>query len=341
MANQQSADFILMNRPTPVLKIKDLKVRFSDHGNKLYAVNGVNLQVNRGQIHGLVGESGCGKTVTGMSIARLVPTPPAEYTGGKIVFQGNNIMKMGTDELRAIRGRDISYVFQEPQVSFNPVLTIGSQIAETVKLHLGGAKVKVREKVIEALAEVGIACPEQRYNDYPHQMSGGMLQRAMIAMAVVCRPSLIIADEPTTALDVTIQAQILEMLTRISRQMDVSMLLISHDLGVIYEIADYVSVMYAGCVVERADKATLFEEPLHPYTKGLLASLPTTGMTSERLTTIKGRVEPQFEPPTACGFCKRCPHVMDECTQSVPPEFATGGGHFVRCFLYKKRQRHR
>ena len=320
-----------MTAPDALLSIENLCIRFPVPGGELRAVEGVSLVVRSGLVHGLVGESGCGKSVTGLSIARLLPSPPAKISG-RILFRGRDLLSLPGKELCSLRGRDISYVFQEPQVSFNPVLTVGAQIVEAVRLHLPGTT-DAGVLVAETLRQVGIADPERRMNDYPHQLSGGMLQRAMIAMAVVCRPGLIIADEPTTALDVTVQAQIIELLARICLEEKLSLLIISHDLGVIFEIADEVSVMYSGKIVEHASKDRLFDNPLHPYTRGLLDSLPRPESGKSRLSSIPGRVRPVTAPETGCLFADRCPRRMPRCTAQVPGLFEPEPGHTVRCFL--------
>ncbi len=321
----------------PILRLQDLEVRFpAGNGRELRAADGVSLEIAPGRVLGLVGESGCGKTVTGLSIARLLPPEPACRLAGCILFRGRDLMQASARELTAIRGKDITYVFQEPQVSFNPVMTVGSQIAEAVRLHLPGEK-DVRGRVVGALREVGIADPERRANAYPHEMSGGMLQRAMIAMAIVCRPALVIADEPTTALDVTVQAQILDLLGAVCRDHALSLLLISHDLGVIHALAHRVCVMYAGQVVEEASRDELFEQPLHPYTQGLLESIPAPGLRARRLSAIPGRVTPIFDEPGRCRFSDRCSKAFDRCRTTIPPVFRRPADRTVRCLLYEER----
>jgi len=282
-----------------------------------------------------VGESGCGKSVTALSIMRLIPSPPGKIVDGRIIFDGKNLLELSESEMRRIRGNRISMVFQEPMTSLNPVFTIGNQIAEAVMLHQHVDKKAALERTIEMLAKVGIPDPESRVHEYPHQMSGGMRQRVMIAMALVCNPDLLIADEPTTALDVTIQAQILDLLTELQREFGMSILLITHDLGVVAEMADYVAATYAGKIVERAEVHELFENPLHPYTQGLFRSRPRLGATKGKLSVIPGMVPNPTEFPKGCRFAPRCPLADEKMKDEEPPLEEKRPGHLVACWKVK------
>ena len=299
-----------------LLSIRNLKVRFRVYEGVAAAVDGVDFFVEKGETLGLVGESGCGKSVTAMSILRLLPSPPAELEG-EIEFQGKNLLELPQDELRKIRGGAISMIFQEPMTSLNPLLTIGEQIAEAIVLHQGLSRQEAWDRAVEMLARVQIPSPEARAKDYPHKLSGGMRQRAMIAMALSCNPNLLLADEPTTALDVTIQAQIMDLMERLREEIGASIILITHNLGLIAEMARTVVVMYAGKVVEEAPVRELFSEPLHPYTQGLLGSVPVIGrkfkMEKKRLQEIPGIVPSIFEMPRGCRFHPRCHRMMDIC----------------------------
>jgi oligopeptide/dipeptide ABC transporter ATP-binding protein len=277
-----------------------------------------------------VGESGCGKSVTAYSILKLLPQPPALYAGGEIKFDGENLLALGEDRMRRVRGDRISMIFQEPMSSLNPVMTLGRQITEALEEHDRARGRASRQQAIDMLGRVGIASPEMRFNEYPHQMSGGMKQRAVIAMALVCRPRLLIADEPTTALDVTIQAQILDLLAELQREMNMSVLLITHDLGVVAEVCDRVAVMYAGKIVEYTDVVELFERPRHPYTHGLFRSLPRLARRKEALAAIPGMVPSPIDFPSGCRFRTRCPMVQEVCRQE-PPLAEVTPGHFAAC----------
>ena len=292
--------------PDPLLEVRNLSVGFKTERGEIRAVNDVSFSIFPGQTLALVGESGCGKSVTAMSILRLIPQPPGKFLGGEIHWQGRNLLSLSEHEMRDVRGGQIAMIFQEPMTSLNPVYTIGDQIAEAVVLHQEVAHRKAMEIAEESLREVGIADPGRRLNEYPHQMSGGMRQRVMIAMALSCRPELLIADEPTTALDVTIQAQILELLRKIQRDRGMSILLITHDLGVVAENADVVNVMYASRIVESATVEDLFDRPQHPYTEGLFRSVPKLGAHAERLVTIPGTVPNPARFPAGCKFHPRC-----------------------------------
>ncbi len=319
-----------------LLEIRNLKTYFHVRGGVLKAVDDVSLTIKAGETLGLVGESACGKSVTASSIMRLVPIPPGYIAGGEILFEGMNILKLSESEMRKVRGNKISMIFQEPMTSLNPVFTVGDQVAEVIGLHQKLSQSAIRERVIEAFRLVRIPAPESRTKDYPHQMSGGMRQRVMIAMALACHPKLMIADEPTTALDVTIQAQILDLMNKLKEETGASILFITHDLGVIAEMAQKVAVMYAGKIMEEADVDTLFAEPKHPYTIGLMNSIPVLGIgkTQRRLSTIAGVVPSLFKLPEGCLFNERCSAVQGGCGQLEPPMIDFGNGHFVRCHRY-------
>ncbi len=315
----------------PLLQITNLHTSFFTDAGEVKAVRGVSFSLEKGKTLGLVGESGCGKSVTALSIMRLVSFP-GRIVSGEVSYKGKDLLKISEDEMRKIRGADIAMVFQEPMTSLNPVLTIGNQISEAISLHQNLNKRDVIDKTVEMLKLVGIPSPEKRIKDYPHQMSGGMRQRAMIAMALSCNPSLLIADEPTTALDVTIQAQILELIQGLQKQLDMAMILITHDLGVVAETVDNVAVMYAGKIVEYTDTKTLFAEPLHPYTIGLLNSLPTMEKDGGALKTIPGSVPGLLNLPAGCTFYDRCPKGDSGCTEHEPELVEVKKRHFVACY---------
>ncbi len=317
-----------------LIEVKNLQTSFFTPDGEVKAVDGVSLDIEEGKTLGLVGESGCGKSVTALSIMRLVPSPPGKVVGGEILYRGRDLLKLGGEAMRKIRGNEISMIFQEPMTSLNPVFTIGNQIGEAIRLHQGLGKRETREKTVEMLRLVKIADPDQRIDDYPHQLSGGMRQRVMIAMALSCNPSLLIADEPTTALDVTIQAQILELMKELKEKMGMSLLLITHDLGVVAEQAEEVAIMYAGKVVERARAKEIFNRPLHPYTVGLLNSLPGAGGNKKkRLDAIPGMVPSPLELPGGCRFRDRCPKAAGICAEAEPPLEAKGKEHWVSCYF--------
>jgi oligopeptide/dipeptide ABC transporter ATP-binding protein len=316
----------------PLLEVRDLKTHFRTEDGLVRAVDGVSFEIAAGETLAVVGESGSGKSVTSLSILRLVASPPGFHAGGEIRFRGRDLLGLREPEMRAVRGREISMIFQEPQSSLNPVHTCGDQIAEVVETHEKTGRRAARERAVEMLRLVGIPAPEQRADEYPHQLSGGMRQRVMIAMALACRPALLIADEPTTALDVTIQAQILELLERLRRELGMAVLLITHDLGVVAETADRVAVMYAGQVVEYCTVAETFARTLHPYTAGLLASLPRLGRRSERLPVIAGNVPNPARFPSGCRFHPRCPVAQARCREAEPPLAPFEGAHAVRCW---------
>ncbi len=316
----------------PLLEVRDLKTYFKTEGGLFRAVDGVSFQVRRGRTLGIVGESGCGKSVTSLSIMGLVPQPPGIKAGGEILFEGEDLLRKRPAELRRIRGSAISMIFQEPMTSLNPVFTVGDQIVEAITAHLSLGAAEARERAIAMLRRVRIPSPERRIDDYPHQMSGGMRQRVMIAMALACGPKLLIADEPTTALDVTIQAQILDLMRTLRDETGTSIILITHDLGVIAEIADEVVVMYAGKIVESAPVRHLFADPQHPYTIGLMGSIPKLDEERTRLASIEGTVPAPFALPEGCRFNPRCPFADDRCRREEPPLRALSEGHAVACW---------
>ncbi len=321
----------------PLLRVRDLKTYFvTDRGaGTARAVDGVSFDLQPGETLGIVGESGCGKTVTSLSILRLIPEPPGHIRPGSYIeFEGRNLLTLAPKELRAIRGNRIAMIFQEPMTSLNPVLTIGDQVAEAAIVHQRLSRRAARARAIEMLQQVGIPEPGSRVDDYPHQLSGGMRQRVMIAMALICHPQILIADEPTTALDVTIQAQILELLARLQQQLGMAVMLITHDLGVVAGTADRVVVMYAGQVVETAPTSALFARPRHPYTEGLMASIPRLDRPRERLHSIPGSVPAATAWPAGCRFHPRCPYAWEKCRTEEPPLLDTEvAGHGARCWL--------
>ncbi len=316
----------------PLLAVKDLVTVFYGEARPIAAVDGVSFEVGRGETLGIVGESGCGKSVTSLSVMRLIPNPPGRILNGEILFEDRDILGLSKPQMRKVRGNEISMIFQEPMTSLNPVFTVGTQISEAIRLHQGLGKKEAISCAVEMLRLVGIPTPQQRVKEYPHQMSGGMRQRVMIAMALSCNPKLLIADEPTTALDVTIQAQILELMRDLKSRIGMAVMLITHDLGVVAEVAERVLVMYAGVIVEESPVAPLFEEPLHPYTQGLLASIPRLDMAKTRLHMIKGVVPNPLGMPKGCRFSPRCDHAEGRCLTEEPPLANLGDGRKVRCW---------
>ena len=320
-----------------LLEVKNLQTHFPTRAGLVRAVDGVSFYVDRGELLGLVGESGCGKSITALSVMRLI-APPGKIVGGEIKFDGKNLLQLSNQQMRAIRGDDLAMIFQDPMTSLNPVFTVGEQIAEALRLHRHLSRKAAHEAAIAAMHEVSIPDPSRRVDDYPHQLSGGMRQRVMIAMALACDPKLLIADEPTTALDVTIQAQILELLDELRRTRDLGVLLITHDLGVVAEVADRVAVMYTGKIVEESPVEELFARPKHPYAEGLLRSVPK--LTAEgvvrkaRLETIEGTVPSPTNLPPGCHFAPRCPHRLPRCTEEEIPLYDLGGDVQVRCVLF-------
>jgi peptide/nickel transport system ATP-binding protein/oligopeptide transport system ATP-binding protein len=320
-----------------LLEVKNLQTHFPTRAGLVRAVDDVSFYVDKGELLGVVGESGCGKSITALSIMRLI-SPPGKIVGGEILFEGENLLELSEERMRELRGDDIAMIFQDPMTSLNPVYTVGEQIAEALRLHRKMSRRQAREATIEAMKEVAIPDPARRVKDYPHQLSGGMRQRVMIAMALACDPKLLIADEPTTALDVTIQAQILELLNELRRTRELGVLLITHDLGVVAEVADRVAVMYTGRIVEESPVEELFARPKHPYTEGLLRSVPklTAAEVAKalRLETIEGTVPSPTALPPGCHFAPRCSHRMPRCTEGEIPLYDLEGGVRVRCVLY-------
>ncbi len=320
-----------------LLEIRNLQTHFKTDEGEARAVNGVDLKVPKGETLGLVGESGCGKSVTALSIMRLVPEPPGRIIGGEIIFDGQDILKLREAEMRRMRGNTLSMIFQEPMTAMNPVYRIGSQMAEVIQLHQKVSKKEAMDRALDMLHKVGIPDPKQRLREYPHQISGGMRQRVLIAMALSSHPKMVIADEPTTALDVTIQAQILDLMNQLKEEMGTSNLLITHDLGVIFEMAQWVAVMYAGKIVEYAAVSDLFSQPLHPYTTGLMNSIPQIDQPvpkDKMLRSIPGMVPSLFDLLEGCTFQDRCNHVFDRCRREEPGLADLGSGHMVRCWLH-------
>ena len=318
-----------------LLEVSGLKTYFKDRKGLVPAVDGVDFTLRKGETLGIVGESGCGKSVTSMSILHLLP-PEGRIVDGTIRFKGRDITHLPPDEMTKLRGKEIAMIFQEPMTSLNPVYTVGWQISEMIRQHEKVSKKEAREKAIEMLRLVNIPAPEKRVDEYPHELSGGMRQRVMIAMALACDPELLIADEPTTALDETIQAQILDLMRHLKQTLNTSIMMITHDLGVVAEMSDYVLVMYAGMVMEYSDVNTLFAEPLHPYTQGLMKALPRRGEIQDKLYVIEGTVPSLYELPAGCRFWPRCPYATERCKGEVP-ELYEVGERKVRCFLYQNR----
>ena len=316
-----------------VLEVEDIHTRFHTRQGTIYAVNGVGFDLDEGELLGVVGESGCGKSVTMLSMLKLLPMPPAEIVSGRACLDGKDLMALDTEELRRVRGAEVGFIFQDPMTSLNPVLTIGYQLMEPLRTHLGMGRSAARRRAVEMLERVGIPSAEDRLSAFPHQFSGGMRQRVMIAIALACNPKLLIADEPTTALDVTIQAQILDLIKDLRRQFGIAIIWITHDLGVLAGLADRIVIMYAGKIVERADVSSLYGRPQHPYTRGLLGTLPRLdGTRADRLATIPGQPPHLSEPPRGCPFASRCPHAFDACRRENPPLLQVGDGHEVACW---------
>ncbi|WP_026570757.1 MULTISPECIES: ABC transporter ATP-binding protein [Sediminibacillus] len=320
-----------------ILEVKDLHVTFKTYGGEVKAVRGVNFDLKKGETLAIVGESGCGKSVTSNSIMRLIPTPPGRIANGSIVYRGRDLTTVSEKEMRTIRGVDISMIFQDPMTALNPTLTIGNQLTEGLKQHKDISGREAKERALEMMNLVGIPSPEERLKQYPHQFSGGMRQRVVIAMALICDPDLLIADEPTTALDVTIQAQILELFGKIQERTGVSIILITHDLGVVAKIADRIAVMYAGKIIEVGTKREIFYEPQHPYTKGLLNSVPRLDIEEDDLIPIDGTPPDLFSPPQGCPFTARCPFAMEVCDKVYPDSASLSSTHDVDCWLQDQR----
>ena len=318
----------------PLLSVKNLKTYFYTEEGVMPSVDGIDFDLAAGETLAIVGESGCGKSVTSLSIMRLVQTPPGKIVDGEILYNGEDLLKKSQKEMRAIRGNEISMIFQEPMTSLNPVFTVGSQIMDAYRIHQGLSKKEARARTIEMIRMVGIPSPEKVVDVYPHELSGGMRQRIMIAMALACRPKILIADEPTTALDVTIQAQIMHLLGEMKEKTGTSIILITHDLGVVAQIAQNVLVMYAGQVVEYAPVRDVYKDPLHPYTVGLLKSVPKLHQQTDSLYNIRGMVPSPKDYPAGCRFCPRCEDVCEKCEKEQPPLFQLPDGRKVRCWKY-------
>ena len=323
-----------MNHSETLLEIKDLCVEFKTMAGTVHAVDHLSYTLHRGEKLGIVGESGSGKSVSSLAMMQLIPNPPGKVTGGQILYNGKDLVKLSEREMEKIRGNEISMIFQEPMTSLNPIIRCGKQIAESLQLHRGMKKKEAMEEAIKMMQAVGIANPQARAYEYPHQMSGGMRQRVMIAMALACQPQILIADEPTTALDVTIQAQILDLIRDLNQKMNTSVVFITHDLGVVSELCDTVIVMYNGHIVEKAPVADIFREPLHPYTQGLLSAIPRITKERKPLSTIEGMVPNPVERIKGCRFWPRCPKACDRCRNEEPPVFSVGEDRQVRCWLY-------
>ncbi len=317
-----------------LLEVDDLAVEFDTDEGVVHAVNGISYELDKGDSIGIVGESGCGKSVSSLAIMGLVARPAGNVSRGSIRFRGKDLLQVPADEMREIRGAQIAMIFQDPMSSLNPVYPVGRQIEESLRLHLNMTKQEARAKAVDLLDTVGIPAPEERVNDYPHQLSGGMQQRAMIAMAISCQPDLLIADEPTTALDVTIQAQVIELLAELRRELGMAVILITHELALVAGFCDRVAVMYAGFIVEYAPVHELFARPQHPYTLGLMEAVPTiTGDRSEKLSNIPGAPPDLIGLPQGCPYAPRCPYVRDACNSMVPALEDRGAGHPVRCIV--------
>jgi len=324
----------LLQGEKPLLVVRGLKTYFYTEDGVVSAVDDICFSMGKGETLGVVGESGCGKSVTALSILRLVPDPPGRIVGGEIIFEGEDLVKKTEAEMRIVRGNQISMIFQEPMTSLNPVFTVGEQIMESIMLHQKVNRTGARRKAIDMLKMVGIPSPERRVDEYPYQMSGGMRQRVMIAMALSCNPKLLIADEPTTALDGTIQAQILDLIKKLKEDLEMAMMLITHDLGVVAEVANRVLVMYAGKIVEGADTQSIVRNPQHPYTSGLLGSMPGLDEDKDRLTVIEGGVPNPFALPRGCRFHPRCAYAEEICTKEEPNIAEVEPGHLVNCWRY-------
>ena len=321
----------------PVLELDDLTVRFRLRRGELTAVDGVSFTVHRGETFGLVGESGAGKAVTARAIMRLSPDPPGDIPRGRIVFEGRDVMELSDAEMRALRGRRIAMVFQEPMTALNPVFTVSAQISDALRTNLGMSKQEARERVVELLSLVGIPSPQKRLDSYVHEFSGGMRQRVMLAMALSCNPTFLIADEPTTALDVTIQAQILDLITSMIERFGMSLIFITHNLGVVAHACDTIGVMYASHMVELGTKQEIFRNPQHPYTVGLLNSIPRLDTQAKYLTPITGSVCNMLDPPQGCKFNPRCAHAMEICKREIPPLREIAPGHYAACHLHGRQ----
>lgn len=323
-----------MKQSDIILEVKDLCVEFQTVEGRVQAVDHLSYTLHKGEKLGIVGESGSGKSVSSLAMMQLIPNPPGRVTGGEILYKGRDLVKLSGKEMQKLRGNEISMIFQEPMTSLNPIIQCGKQIAESLRLHRGMNKKEAAEEAVRMMKAVGIANPEVRAHEYPHQMSGGMRQRVMIAMALACQPQILIADEPTTALDVTIQAQILDLIRDLNREMNAAVLFITHDLGVVSELCDTVIVMYTGHIVEQAPVRELFRDPKHPYTVGLLNAIPAITKERKPLKTIEGVVPNPTERIEGCSFWPRCPHASERCQKEAPPVTRPGEDRLVRCWLY-------
>ena len=323
-----------MKQSDIILEVRDLCVEFQTVEGRVQAVDHLSYTLHKGEKLGIVGESGSGKSVSSLAMMQLIPNPPGRVTGGEILYKGKDLVKLSVKEMQKLRGNEISMIFQEPMTSLNPIIQCGKQIAESLRLHRGMNKKEAAEEAVRMMKAVGIANPEVRAHEYPHQMSGGMRQRVMIAMALACQPQILIADEPTTALDVTIQAQILDLIRDLNREMNAAVLFITHDLGVVSELCDTVIVMYTGHIVEQAPVRELFRDPKHPYTVGLLNAIPAITKERKPLKTIEGVVPNPTERIEGCSFWPRCPHASERCRKEAPPVTRPGEERLVRCWLY-------
>ncbi len=330
------AEELKYNEKETVVSVENLELWFDNDYGRIKVLNGITFDIKSGETLGIVGESGCGKSMTSLCIMQLLNTPPA-HIKGSIKLRGRELLGLTDKQMQEIRGNNISMIFQEPMTSLNPVFTIGNQLIETFMLHQGLSKAEAKEKAIEMLKLVKIPLPEQRFDEYSYQLSGGMKQRVMIAMALACEPDLLIADEPTTALDVTIQAQVLDLMRDLQKKMGTAITFITHDLGVVSEMCDRVLVLYCGEVMEEADVDVIFSSPLHPYTSGLMSTLPKFDQPG-KLPTIPGTVPPSGKYPSGCVFAPRCPHATERCRAEKPARYEAEDGHFVRCFLYEKKE---
>ena len=323
-----------MKQSDIILEVRDLCVEFQTVEGRVQAVDHLSYTLHKGEKLGIVGESGSGKSVSSLAMMQLIPNPPGRVTGGEILYKGKDLVKLSEKEMQKLRGNEISMIFQEPMTSLNPIIQCGKQIAESLRLHRGMNKKEAAAEAVRMMKAVGIANPEVRAHEYPHQMSGGMRQRVMIAMALACQPQILIADEPTTALDVTIQAQILDLIRDLNREMNAAVLFITHDLGVVSELCDTVIVMYTGHIVEQAPVRELFRDPKHPYTVGLLNAIPAITKERKPLKTIEGVVPNPTERIEGCSFWPRCPHASERCQKEAPPVTRPGEDRLVRCWLY-------
>jgi peptide/nickel transport system ATP-binding protein len=325
-----------MTKLQPLLCVQDLSVEFKTRQGSARVLNGVSFSVERGQTLAVVGESGCGKSVTALAVMRLIAEPPGRITSGQVLFDGRNLLSLSEPEMRQVRGNRISMIFQEPMTSLNPAYTVGNQIAETVHLHHGGSWMAAEEQAVKMLQAVGIPAPKRRVHEYPHQFSGGMRQRVMIAMALACKPDVLIADEPTTALDVTVQAQIFDLIADLREHTGTAVILITHDMGAVAEMADRVAVMYAGYIVESGDVREILQSPMHPYTQGLIACAPgsRTVQPGEYLMEIPGTVPSLLERGSGCLFAQRCSRARQQCFEVLPPLTQVSGGRSVMCWLH-------